>query len=152
MDKINALILKVLSLFKRYIFKNMTDGQMQLLAQIIKFGCVGVINTMVSYVVTVFCVFLGLHLLVSNAVAFIISTACAFILNYLFVFSPRPCWWKGLIKSYCSYAFTGIGLNSALLYLLSTVLGVSEYLSPLLVLVVTIPCNFLLNKLWAFKK
>lgn len=152
MDKINALILNFLSLFRGNILKKLSEGQIELLAQIIRFGCVGVINTMVSYGVTVFCVFIGLHLLVSNAVAFIISTACAFILNYLFVFSPRPCWWKGLIKSYCSYAFTGIGLNSALLYLLSTVFGVSEYFSPLLVLVVTIPCNFLLNKLWAFKK
>jgi len=152
MDKLNALILKMLGFFKKHFFKNMTAAQMQLFAQIIKFGCVGVINTAVSYCVTVFCVYIGLHLLVSNAVAFIISTACAFILNYLFVFSPRPVWYKGLIKSYCSYAFTGIGLNSVLLYLLSDVLNVSEYLSPLIVLVVTIPCNFLLNKLWAFKK
>lgn len=152
MDKLNALIMSVLSRVRKRFFKNMTDGQTELLAQIIKFGCVGVLNTLISYGTTVFCLFIGLHLLVSNAVAFIISTGCAFLLNYLFVFSPRPCWWKGLIKSYCSYAFTGIGLNSALLYLFSTVFGISEYLSPLLVLIVTIPCNFLLNKLWAFKK
>ncbi len=152
MEKINALIFKFLSLFRGNILKNLSDEQIELLSQVIKFCCVGVINTIVSYTVTVFCVFLGVPLLISNAIAFIISTACAFILNYLFVFSPRPIWWKGLIRSYCSYAFTGIGLNSALLYLLSTVLGVSEYISPLLVLVVTIPSNFLLNKLWAFKK
>lgn len=152
MDKLNALILKLLYFIKKHIYKKMTDKQIELFAQIIKFGCVGVINTLVSYCVTVFCVYLGIYILISNLIAFMISTACAFILNYLFVFSPRPCWWKGLIKSYMSYAFTGIGLNSALLYLLSDVLNVSDYLSPLLVLIVTIPCNFLLNKLWAFKK
>lgn len=152
MNKLNELILKCLSYVKKYIYKDMTDGQMELLAQIIRFCFVGGVNTLVSYGVTVLCLFLGYHLLVSNAVAFVISTACAFILNYLFVFNPRPCWWKGIIKSYCSYALTGIGLNSLLLYLLSNIMGVSEYLSPLLVLFVTIPCNFLLNKLWTFKK
>ena len=152
MERVDALILKFLSLFRGNILKKLNDGQIQLLSQMIKFGCVGVINTIVSYTVTVFCVFLGVPLLISNAIAFIISTANAFILNYLFVFLPRPVWYKGLIKSYCSYAFTGIGLNSVLLYLLSTVLGVSEYISPLIVLIVTIPTNFLLNKLWAFKK
>lgn len=152
MNKLDALLLGLLSVVRKHFFKKLTDDQIALLAQIIKFGCVGVINTLVSYCVTIFCVYLGIYILISNLIAFMISTACAFILNYLFVFSPRPCWWKGLIKSYTSYALTGIGLNSLLLYLLSDVLLVSDYLSPLLVLIVTIPCNFLLNKLWAFKK
>lgn len=152
MKKFDKLILSVILFFKKHFFKSITDKQAELFLQIIKFCMVGVVNTAVSYGVTIFCLFLGLDLLICNAIAFIISTACAFFLNYIFVFQPRLCWYKGLIKSYCSYAFTGIGLNSVLLYILSDLLKVSEFLSPLLVLIVTIPCNFLLNKLWAFKK
>lgn len=152
MDKFEKFILYIINFVRKFIFKKMTDKQAELLFQIIKFGLVGVINTLVSYLVTVICLALGIYILISNAIAFIISTACAFFLNYLFVFKSKECWWRGLIKSYCSYAFTGIGLNSVLLYILTNVLSVSEYLSPLLVLIVTIPANFLLNKFWAFKK
>ncbi len=152
MDKFESFILSIINWFRKILFKNMTDEQAGLLLQIIKFGLVGIINTLVSYGVTVFCLFIGIELLICNAIAFIISTACAFFLNYLFVFKSHICWWKGLIKSYCSYAFTGIGLNSVLLYVLTDLFTVSEYLAPLLVLIVTIPTNFLLNKLWAFNK
>ena len=152
MDKFEKFILYIINFVRKFIFKKMTDKQAELLFQIIKFGLVGVINTLVSYVVTISCLALGIYILISNAIAFIVSTACAFFLNYFFVFKSKECWWRGLIKSYCSYAFTGIGLNSVLLYILTNVLAVSEYLSPLLVLIVTIPANFLLNKFWAFKK
>ncbi|MBE6787448.1 MAG: GtrA family protein [Ruminococcaceae bacterium] len=152
MDKFESFILNIINFIRKFIFKKMTNEQADLLFQIIKFGLVGVINTLVSYLVTVLCLVLGIQLLICNAIAFIISTACAFFLNYFFVFKSRECWWRGLIKSYCSYAFTGIGLNSVLLYVLTNVLSVSEYLSPLLVLIITIPTNFLLNKFWAFKR
>lgn len=127
-------------------------GIKQLAREIIRFCFAGFINTFVSYAVTVLCLRLGLKLLLANAMAFIISTACAFFLNHFFVFRTKINIFRGLIKSYCTYAFTGLGLNSLLLYILADKLGVSEYLAPLLTLFVTVPCNFLLNKLWAMKK
>lgn len=127
-------------------------GKRQLIREVIRFCFAGFINTFVSYAVTVLCLQLGLKLLYANAAAFVISTACAFFLNHFFVFRTKINILRGLIKSYCTYAFTGLGLNSVLLYLLADVLGVSEYLAPLIMLFVTVPCNFLLNKLWAMKK
>ncbi len=127
-------------------------GIKQLAGEIIRFCFAGFINTFASYAVTVLCLRLGLRLLLANAMAFIISTACAFFLNHFFVFRTKINIFRGLIKSYCTYAFTGLGLNSVLLYIFADRLGISEYLAPLLTLFVTVPCNFLLNKLWAMKK
>ncbi len=152
LKKSDELLLRGIRFFTKRLFPKMGEDKEQLLLQILKFGGVGVINTVVNYCVTVLFLFFGVELLICNAIAFVISTACAFWLNYFFVFPTRPCWWKGMLRSYCSYALTGIGLNSVLLYITADLLQISEYLCPLLVLLVTIPTNFLLNKLWTFRK
>ena len=59
--------------------------------------------------------------------------------------------WKALLKTYISYGFTGIILSNILSYVWIRVFGISKYLAPLINLVVSIPVNFLMNKLWAFK-
>ena len=143
---------KLIYFFLKPILKKIPEEYLQLVFQIIRFGCVGVINTMVSYLTIVICLLQGLDLLFCNAVAFLISVACAFYLNNYFVFKAQTVWWKGLLLSYCTYAFTGLGVNSVLLYYLTTIQDISEYIAPLICLCVTIPCNFLLNKFITFGK
>ncbi|MCR4902230.1 MAG: GtrA family protein, partial [Butyrivibrio sp.] len=60
-------------------------------------------------------------------------------------------WWKALIKTYISYSFTGLFLNSVLLILWVQVLGISEFIAPIINLLVSVPINFIINKFWAFK-
>ena len=59
--------------------------------------------------------------------------------------------WKALLKTYVSYSFTGLFLCTALLVLWVQVLHISEFVAPLINLVVSVPVNFLINKFWAFK-
>ena len=61
-------------------------------------------------------------------------------------------WLPTLIKTFIAYGSTGIVLASVLLYVWVDILHISEYVAPLINLVITIPLNFVLNKLWAFKK
>ena len=42
-------------------------------------------------------------------------------------------------------------LNSILLWLLIDELRLSEYIAPLIILMITVPTNFVLNKYWSFK-
>ena len=44
------------------------------------------------------------------------------------------------------------GVSSVLMVVFVQILGISEYLAPILRLVFTIPLNFVMNKLWAFKE
>ena len=62
----------------------------------------------------------------------------------------RNLYWS-FIKTILAYASTGIVLNSVLLWLLIDQLYISEYLAPLLILMVTVPTNFIMNKYWSFK-
>jgi putative flippase GtrA len=59
--------------------------------------------------------------------------------------------WQALAKTYVSYSFTGLFLNSILLILWVKVLGISEYIAPIINLLVSVPLNFIINKFWAFK-
>ncbi len=127
----------------------------QLLLQFIKFGLVGVTNTAVSYVVYALILYMGGYYIVASIVSFVISVAWSYMLNNRFVFQKsdgeQRVWWKTLLKTYVSYGITGLVLANILLYLWVDVLGINPYIAFFINLIITIPTNFVLNKLWAFR-
>ena len=138
--------------------------KMELLIQFIKFGIVGVTNTVVSYVINVATLFLLGHAhifqrwdyIIANTVAFILSVLWSFYWNNKYVFKlnegEQRSIWKALLKTYVSYGFTGIILNNILLVLWVRVIGINKMIAPIINLIINIPINFFMNKLWAFGK
>lgn len=125
------------------------------IVQFIKFGLVGVSNTLVSLAVYYLVLFINSRwYLLGNVLGWIISVANAFYWNNKYVFGVKGdgtrTFFKKLGKTYLSYGATFL-LSTALLYLEVDVLGWSALISPVLNLLITIPLNFLLNKFWAFK-
>lgn len=125
------------------------------LIQFIKFGIVGVSNTMISYVTYSVCVLLGASYLVGNLVGFVVSVLNSFYWNNKYVFKSGEgqtrSWVQALVKTFVAYAGTGLVLSSVLLVLWIDVLHIPELIAPLINLVVTVPLNFVINKFWAFK-
>jgi len=125
------------------------------LVQFIKFGIVGLSNTLISYLIYALLVYLGFHYLLASILAFIISVLNSFFWNSRFVFKiekgSKRNFFSALIKTFMSYAFTGLILQNILLYILIDIMYVSKYIAPLFILIITVPLNFILNKLWAFK-
>lgn len=124
------------------------------IVQFIKFGIVGISNTLVS--LAVYYVVLWINpdwYLAGNVAGWVVSVANAFYWNnkYVFAKSGENIWelLKKLGKSYLSYGSTFL-LGTLLLYLEVDVWGLSAILCPVLNLLVTIPLNFLLNKFWTF--
>ena len=134
------------------------------LIQFIKFGVIGVSNTAVSYAVDMF----GMYVLFKNAdmsetakvvlvsaMAFLISTVHSYYWNNRFVFrsETQPGGKEHLARYFrmaqC-YALTGLVL-APLMKLGLSALGIPYWAASLLTLAVTVPLNFILNKLWAFK-
>jgi putative flippase GtrA len=127
----------------------------KLVLQFIRFGFVGLSNTLVSLA----CYYLFLWInedlyLVGSIVGTIVSIANAFFWNDRYVFPGGKHSWraklKRLGKTYVSYGGTSI-LTIALLWL-EVQLGVSRRIAPIVNLIITIPLNFIINKLWTFKK
>lgn len=136
------------------IVANSFYGNLPIL-QFIKFGIVGLSNTLIGYVVYSACIGVGMHYLLANAIGFIVSVLNAFYWSDRFVFKKGDNEirnkWMALIKTTAAYASTGIVLNSILLWLLIDQWNFSEYLAPILILIITVPTNFILNKFWSFK-
>ena len=127
----------------------------QTLIQFIKFGIVGLSNTLISYLVYVGLVYFGLYYVFANIVGFVVSVLNSFYWNNKYVFKTnedsRRCWWRALIKTFMSYAFSGLVLSNVLLVVWVDLLHIPVYLAPLISLIITIPLNYLMNRYWAFK-
>lgn len=94
--------------------------------------------------------------LVAQVIAFILSVLWSFYWNNKIVFSLQEgeerSVFKTLIRTFISYSFTGLFLNSILLIFWVKVLHISEFIAPVINLLVSVPLNFVINKFWAFKK
>lgn len=128
-----------------------------LLTQFIKFGIVGVINTVLSYLITNGSYYvLHLHEQISNLISFLITVLISYLLNSRFVFrqeeGARQPWYRALAKVYASYALTELVLMGILLFIQERLFGIPHYIATFVNLCVTVPLNFLLNKFWAYRK
>ena len=137
------------------------ESKAVLFLEFLKFSMVGFSNTVISYITYIstllllqtFNLFSDIDYLIAQILAFFLSVLWSFYWNNKYVFkSQEQPWWKKLIKTYISYSFTGLFLNSILLYLWVDVLNISEFIAPLINLVISVPLNFLINKFWAFAK
>ena len=140
------------TLMRKLGVKNKEDLK-KLVAQFLKFGLVGLSNTLVSWA----CYYLFLWIdedlyMVGSIVGTVLSIANAFFWNDRFVFKGGKNDWKSKLKrlgkTYVSYG--GTSLLSTFLLWLEVQLGVSKVIAPIVNLIITIPLNFIINKLWTF--
>ena len=120
------------------------------LIQFLNFCVVGLSNTVISLAVYYIILYFGAHYVIASILSFIISVLNAYYWNYKYVFNTKSDILKSLIKTYTSYGFSYV-LSTTLLIILVEYYNISELLAPILVLVITVPLNFILNKFWAFK-
>lgn len=126
--------------------------------QFIKFGLVGVSNTLLSQGIYAGLVVLGLHPQLSNLIGFLLSVLNSYYWNNKYVFEKTSDGHlKPLLKTYVAYG--GTYLLSALLlnfsipmmqWILQDDLA-GKALGAAPILLITIPLNYLINKFWAFK-
>ena len=76
----------------------------QSLIQFVKFGIVGLSNTLISYVVYVVLVFFSVYYLVASLIGFLVSVINAYYWNDRYVFkvedAEKPAWWKIFLKTF----------------------------------------------------
>ena len=147
----------------RIIGKEYRDTTHVIMMQFVKFGIVGVTNTILSYVLYSFSLVgirkvstgFGYDYLVATVIAFVLSVLWSFYWNNKKVFvkeeGQKRNLWTALIKTYISYSFTGLFLSSVLMVVWVRILGISEFIAPIINLLVSVPLNFIINKYWAFK-
>jgi len=134
------------------------------LMQFVKFGIVGLTNTIIGYLIYVVTLkglravnlFATVDIYVAQLVMFLLSVAWSFFWNNTMVFKQEEGEERNilaaLIKTYVSYALTGLFLAEALLMLWVNVFGINEYVAPIINLIITVPLNFIIQKHWAFRR
>lgn len=160
---IESLTRAVLRGTSRVIGREFSDSTVDTLLQFIKFGIVGVSNTLVHYLVYAASllafqrmgVFASTDYLIAQIIAFALSVLWSFYWNNKKVFQvaegEKRSILGALVKTYVSYSFTGLFLNSVLLILWVRVLHISEFVAPIINVIIGLPINFIINKFWAFK-
>ena len=163
---IYGFIQKIYMFFVELLFKiikkDLTDKKRQTFKEFLQFGLVGVSNTIISYLLYVVTLLLvsksgvKFDYIIANIVSWLLSVLWSFYWNNKFVFKKeegeKRNIWAALFKTYVSYGFTGLILNNILSVLWVSVLHISKMLAPIINLVISIPINFFMNKLWAFGK
>ena len=120
-------------------------------------------NTVISYVIYIVSLlvlqknslFETTDYLLAQILGFLLSVLWSFYWNRKYVFDAdqgQVPWLQALWKTYVSYAFTGLFLNTVLSMLWVELLGISKVIAPIFNIVINVPINFLMNKFWAFKK
>lgn len=147
----------------KMIGKPLTESRMEGVMQFVRFGIVGVSNTIISYVIYVVCLLFfqkmgilkNIDYIIAQVTQFVLSVLWSFYWNNRMVFAlkegEKRSVWKALIKTYISYSFTGLFINSALLIVWVKVMHISEFIAPVINLLISVPLNFIINKFWAFK-
>lgn len=163
LNLIQKFIHFLLQIIGRVTKKEISNTTEAALMQFIKFGIVGLSNTLISYVIYAvslllfqrFAIFGTNAYLISQVLAFVISVAWSFYWNNKYVFTQNEgetrSIWRALLKTYISYSFTGLFLNTLLLILWVQLLHISEFIAPIINLLVSVPLNFIINKFWAFR-
>lgn len=148
--------------------------------QFLRFGMIGLFNSIINYIIYALCIRTGMHYVLANIISFIITIFVAYLLQGKFVFKKneedkQQTWWKVLIKTYMSYAFTGLILTNILFILWLDIIKIStllepfyqlskdffmwkdeytfaKYFVPFLNTFIILPINFVLNKYWTYRK
>lgn len=157
----DALLETIVRKVLKVIVKTPDDRLRETVIQFIKFGIVGVSNTIISYLINIAVLLLlqpyrlSWDYVAGNLIAFILSVLWSFYWNNRMVFTVGEgeyrSIWKTLMKTYIAYGFTGILLNNLLSWLWVSVIGISKFIAPLINLIISVPLNFVINKLWTFR-
>ena len=147
--------------WKNHFGKLEKNPKLKVLIQFVKFGMVGVLNTLLSLAVTYAVMFIfhvAFHvyaiwsLNVCTTIGYIAGVCNSYYWNNKYVFKDKKETneKKAFIKMFICYGVTYL-LSMFLMDVLVEALKVPAVIAPIPRLIITIPLNFVANKLWTFK-
>ena len=146
------------------LLQRLETGKLAPVVQFVKFGLVGVSNTLISYGIEMLCYYVlfatvswsdNVRIAITSMLAFVVSVTNSYYWNNRYVFGDgiRKTvlqHLKAYLKTVVCYGVTGLVIAPLLKMWLSGA-DVPYWIASLGALIVTIPLNFIMNKLWAFR-
>lgn len=118
----------------------------------VKFGLVGVLNTLINWIIFALLNFIGVYYIVANVIAYVIATANSYIWNSKWVFKYNRKNKKETTAKFVILNLIGLGLNTGILYLLVDMVGFNKLIALVITTGIVMIINYIVNKLWVFKE
>lgn len=117
----------------------------------LKFGLVGVINTLITMIVFNGLKFIGVNILVANTIGYICGMINSYLWNNRWVFKSNT---KDVstISKFIIVNVVAMLINNGILFVLVNEVGINSTISQALAIVITTVINFVGNKIWTFNK
>lgn len=120
-----------------------------IIIQFIKFGIVGIINTLITVISFNILVFINVNYLVANCISYFLGVINSYLLNSKFVFHENRN--KENMFKFLVVNILVLGFNSLILYVGVNDLGLNISVSQIISIILGMFVNFVLNKIWVFK-
>ena len=120
---------------------------MNIIKQVIKFGIVGVIATLIDYIILfILTEYVGLYYLISSIISFSISLIFNYILSIIWVFNIKK---KQIYKELLLFvilSIVGLIINQIILYFCTDILNCYYMISKMIATVIVMIYNFITRK------
>lgn len=125
----------------------------QSLMQFVKFNCVGVLNTIVDFVVYSIMCMLGLHYLLAQVIGYAFGVGNSYMLNSLWTFARERRHTAAEFGRFLLVNLVSLTVSLGMLWLCRNALGIqSDFWCKAVATPVALIVNFTGNKLFVFKK
>ena len=122
------------------------------LSRFIKFGLVGVLNTIINWILFILLNSMGVYYIISNIIAYSISTLNSYLWNSKWVFKYTGDNVNQTTFKFITLNIIGLVLNTIILFLLVDIIKLPKIISLIITTGIVMILNYFINKLWVFKK
>lgn len=122
------------------------------LSRFIKFGLVGVLNTIINWILFILLNSMGVYYIISNIIAYSISTLNSYLWNSKWVFKYTGDNVNQTTFKFITLNIIGLVLNTIILFLLVDIIKLPKIIALIIATGVVMILNYFINKLWVFKK
>ena len=122
------------------------------IVRFLKFGIVGVLNTLVNWIIFFILNTLGMYYIFSNVIAYSISTIHSYLWNTLWVFKYKDKASTDTTFKFVTLNVVGLLLNTVILYILVDLFNLNKMLGLIITTIIIMFINYVVNKIWVFKR
>lgn len=122
------------------------------IVRFIKFGMVGVLNTLVNWVIFFILETCGVYYILANIIAYSLSTIHSYLWNTLWVFKYKDKASTDTTFKFITLNVVGLLLNTVILYILVDLFNLNKMLGLIITTIIIMFINYAVNKIWVFKR
>ena len=148
---VTGIIRSVIGFIYGIVGKKLTDEAWEMWFSFIKFLLIGLSNTLILFVVYYAVIFFvgSEYYIAGQTAGYFLGVINSYIWNSRFVFREGKTGAGAFVKMCLCYLLTYF-IQAGLLYLQVNILHMSEYIAPVIAVVITTVINYFLNKFFAF--